>query len=399
MALIPLKHDGYRRDGTRLYFFDLGSSAPAPDPSIGQAQTSLAQNAADTLAFNKQIYADNQPYLQSANDLALKNAQSQLDLSNQQAAIAQDTNNYNINTFRPLEQQIVNTAENYDTPGREETVAGQNAADVGSQFDAQRTALASRNASMGVDPSSGNAQATLGDIATQEAAAKAAAANAGRLQVQNTANTMQLNAASLGRNLPANQVAQAGSATQAGNAAVNSADQTISNVNATAAPVNTGYSLADSAYGTSGNLGLGSYQQQSTNANRNSGVFGALGNVVGSFAGSDTGSTMIGNGIGAIGSFLSDKTKKTNIKANSKEASLAAVRKTPVAKWTYKKGAGDGGTHTGPMAQDVRKTLGDSVAPGGKKIDLISMNGHTMAAIQALDKKVTKLSLALAKRK
>ena len=43
------------------------------------------------------------------------------------------------------------------------------------------------------------------------------------------------------------------------------------------------------------------------------------------------------------------------------------------------------------MAQSVRKTMGNAVAPGGKAIDIVSMNGKMMAAIQALSKKVNQL--------
>jgi hypothetical protein len=35
---------------------------------------------------------------------------------------------------------------------------------------------------------------------------------------------------------------------------------------------------------------------------------------------------------------------------------------------------------------------GDEAAPGGKKLNLISMNGKAMAAIQSLDKKVNRLA-------
>ena len=58
-----------------------------------------------------------------------------------------------------------------------------------------------------------------------------------------------------------------------------------------------------------------------------------------------------------------------------------AVKATPVSSWRYKDGQGDGGAHVGPMAQNVRKTMGETAAPGGKQIDLISMNGISMAAI------------------
>ena len=106
--------------------------------------------------------------------------------------------------------------------------------------------------------------------------------------------------------------------------------------------------------------------------------------VAGQFAGSAAGSAK-------IASFLSDKNTKKNIKPLSDTAALKAVKATPVSSWRYKDGQGDGGAHVGPMAQNVRKTMGETAAPGGKQIDLISMNGISMAAIAALDKKVGRL--------
>ena len=43
------------------------------------------------------------------------------------------------------------------------------------------------------------------------------------------------------------------------------------------------------------------------------------------------------------------------------------------------------------MAQDVQKNMGDKVAPGGKVIDMVSMNGITMGAVQELAKRLKKI--------
>ena len=112
--------------------------------------------------------------------------------------------------------------------------------------------------------------------------------------------------------------------------------------------------------------------------------------VAGQFAGSAAGSAK-------IASFLSDKNTKQNIEPLSDTAALKAVRATPVSSWRYKDGQGDGGAHVGPMAQNVWKTMGETAAPGGKKIDLISMNGISMAAIAALDRKVGRLERRVGK--
>lgn len=63
---------------------------------------------------------------------------------------------------------------------------------------------------------------------------------------------------------------------------------------------------------------------------------------------------------------------------------LAALKKTKIYNWKYKQGKGDDIAHTGPMAQDVNQNMGEEAAPGGKSLDLVNMNGNTMAAVKAL---------------
>ena len=80
----------------------------------------------------------------------------------------------------------------------------------------------------------------------------------------------------------------------------------------------------------------------------------------------------------------SDFNVKESIKALSPRRALKAIANTKLFSWKYKPGHEDRDTHEGPMAQDVRRNMGDEAAPGGKKIDLTTMNGNNMAAIQEL---------------
>lgn len=80
----------------------------------------------------------------------------------------------------------------------------------------------------------------------------------------------------------------------------------------------------------------------------------------------------------------SDVNVKRNITSMNPKDALAAVKNTKIYNWFYKLGKGDTKPHIGPMAQDVNSQLGNEAAPGGTKIDLTTMNGVNMAAIQAL---------------
>lgn len=77
----------------------------------------------------------------------------------------------------------------------------------------------------------------------------------------------------------------------------------------------------------------------------------------------------------------SDVNAKGGVKKFDKGRALRGVRNTPVSSWMYK---GKNRKRVGPMAQDVQHNFGDEVAPDGEKIDLVSMNGITMAAVQKL---------------
>jgi len=81
---------------------------------------------------------------------------------------------------------------------------------------------------------------------------------------------------------------------------------------------------------------------------------------------------------------LSDVHAKRSIVKYSPKKTLEGINKTKLFNWRYKEGKGDNEPHMGPMAQDLNKNLGEEAAPGGTKIDLTTMNGANMAAIQAL---------------
>lgn len=89
----------------------------------------------------------------------------------------------------------------------------------------------------------------------------------------------------------------------------------------------------------------------------------------------------------------SDVTSKRDISPLNPRNALAAIKKTKIYNWLYKSGKGedDGEYRNGPMAQDVNKNMGEDAAPGGTKLDLTTMNGNNMAAIQELAKRQDKL--------
>lgn len=368
-----------------------GGSAPAPDPAIGAAALQNSAISKEALDWYKQQYADGASDRALATSVAQKNATADLALKDQQLQIASDTNNYYKSTFQPLEQSIVDAANAYDTPERRAQNVSAAMAGVDTQLTAAKDQALREAAGRGVDPSSGNFIAAQGLLDVNGAAAKAAAGNKAILDTETMGAAKKMDAASLGRNLATNQTAQASSAIQAGQSALNSAIAPTQVSNAAAATMGTGFNTAIQGNSSAASILNAQYQSQAQAASQGNSTMSALGGIAGQFAGSAAGSKAIADGASALWA-MSDENAKTDIVPTEPEDALEAVKSTPVAKWRYKPGAADGGIHVGPMAQDVQASMGDQVAPGGKQIDLISMNGITMAAIQALDKRVTQLA-------
>ena len=84
---------------------------------------------------------------------------------------------------------------------------------------------------------------------------------------------------------------------------------------------------------------------------------------------------------------VSDINAKENIEQSDNKGILSKFKEFKIFDWQYKKGKGDSREHTGPMAQDIHSTFGDTAAPGGKTIDLTTLNGINMAAINELYEK------------
>ncbi len=367
--LIRSKHCGYAPCGARTLGIINNNKGPKYD-NINRAAEEQAKIAKESLEFSKGVYAAQAKQAAASNAIASKVANAQLASMRLNDAISKDYWDYQVNTFRPLEKQIVKEANEYDTPERREAEAAKAVADVGAQLDGERQAAQRNLMRMGVNPNSGNFQSMSNQLSLAAASAKGGAANKARNDVELQGYARKMDAASLGRNLAANQATSAGVALTAGNSAVSNASQMIANTGNAANTMFRGYGTAINANQSAGNL------------------YGNVAQMQVQTRGQDM--QLMGDAMKLA--VASDKNQKKDITRMSDESALKAIEKTPVSQWTYKDGAGDGGTHIGPMAQQVNATMGESVAPGGKQIDLISMNGVTMAGVAALSKKVDKLS-------
>jgi hypothetical protein len=362
-----------------------GGGSSQPDTSgLNAAAVTNSQVAADTLAWYKEKDARDRPMQQKLADKAYEVADQQLASSRTNDALAADYAAYNKNTFRPLEQGIVADAQGYDTPEKRQAAADSAIADTNMAFSKTNDATARALAANGINPGSTRAMSVMQGQAVDQAEANAGAAFKARKGVESVGHAMKMDAASLGRGLASSQATAAQTAIQAGNSSVGNAGAPITAANQNAATYGNGMNAVVNANNSAGNL----YGQQANiwntaKNNQNNYELGMVNAATNAYK-------------------ASDENLKTDIEPVDPDESLEEIVKTPVSKWKYDpskiaaKGIDvppeDMGENEGPMAQQVQKTMGDEVAPGGKEINLISMNGKSMAAIQALDRKVTKLA-------
>lgn len=360
----------------------------------------------EQLDWTKQQYYDQKPQRDAAMALSQRIANSQIASQEQQDALAREYADYARETFRPLEKGIVADAQSYDTPERRRAAAEAAMADVQAQVGRVDEGRSRQLAASGVNPGSARAIAAMAGQDVEVAKALAGAGNNARKQIEATGFARKMDAASLGRNLASNQNAAASLAINAGNSAMGNTLNGINAGNSGMAGMQNGYGIAINANNSAGGMYGNNARMYQSIADNGNAALGGLGNSIGRWAASDQGSNAIGNAWDTVaGWFSSDVNVKEGIEEADPEDALKEVRETPVSNWRYspsklaEKGIEVDGPvdkeRTGPMAQDVQKIMGDEAGPGGTKVDLVTLNGKNMLAIQALDKKVNKIASLL----
>lgn len=193
------------------------SNPPPPDYTpLAEASAEAARIQADLgrqqLDFAREQYDRSAPILEGI-------AQQQMDAQSQQMAQAKDYYDYQVNTYRPLEQSIVADAQRFNTEAYRDQIAGQAAADAGRAFGISQQQNQRAMASMGVNPNSGRFAAQQNASGLQQAAVRANAMTGARNQATQMGYARQLDAAGLGRGLAGASAAAYGGASSAGSMA------------------------------------------------------------------------------------------------------------------------------------------------------------------------------------
>lgn len=197
----------------------MGKKSNPPPPDYSPLAEASAESARimgdlgrDQLAFAKDQYERSAPILESI-------ANQQIAAQQQQMTQAQDYYNYQQETYRPLERQLVADAQNFNTDAYRNQLVSQAAADAGRAFGISQQQNQRAMASMGVNPNSGRFAGMQNATGLQQAAVRANAMTGTRMQADQMGYARQLDAAGLGRGLAGASIAAYGGATNAGNSA------------------------------------------------------------------------------------------------------------------------------------------------------------------------------------
>lgn len=348
-----------------------GGNVPDPNPGMLAAAESAREigrlqkeTADEMLAFYKTQYNDLKPLLTEV-------AQTDMQIQKANAARANEYADYERETFRPLEKQIVRDAEEYSTENKREALATTAAADVNTAFTNARGQESRALSRMGVNPNSTRFAALNNQLTLGQAATSAGAMTKTRTDAEQLGFARRMDAAGLGRGL-------AGNASTAYGVSLNAGEGVRTNSMAPATMMGQGYSQAGqsyggaaNSYGTAGNIYGQEFQGRMQGYQAQQASQGAFMQGIGSLA-------------GTIGGAYIMKPKADGGIMRSSRKALKLADGTHV-------GAGPVSGPGGPVDDKIPALLsnGEYVLPadttkaiGKEKLDKLVKETHTPAAIQ-----------------
>lgn len=399
--------------GSAVLGYSASRSASKAASKAADQQKALGDDAnklgRDQFDWFKAEYAATKPTRDAAEALSNKVSAAQLEGMETATQQAKDLDARNKTVFQPLEDSIVADASNFDTAGRRTQAVNEATADVESAFGRAQDDLGRTLARSGVTPGGGRSQSLMQDAALKKATAIAGATTGAVKNVEQQGYARKMDAVGLGKGIVGNQatmqqIAQSGGAraVDASGAAINASQSGSGLMQAGFNGARAGINSSGALYGQAASMsGLASQQRMQG--------YSMLGQAAGFMAGGIP-RGMAPNVMGSpsfdlmttdIGIASDEGIKKGTGKRLDGKKALKGIVNTPVdADWQYDLEAGGpdeaGQRHDGPMAQKVRKHMGNKVAPGGKVIDLASMNGQLMAGMQELASRMTKLEKRVA---
>lgn len=356
------------------------SSAPAPDPQIGEAALLQAKTGQDWLNFAKDAFEVSTGRQAELDALTKEVTNLQIGLAKDQTDWSREDRQRYEEKFRPIEDSFVEEATNYATPERQAAAAAEAKADVQTSAAAARAAAGREAAAVGINPASGRYAGIdrAGEMGT--ALATAGAQNNARQMVRDKGLALKADAVNLGRGLPAQSAQAAAMGLNAGSSAVGLNQGTNAQYLASTDIMGSGYRGQMAGYAGQASTLNQQYSNQISAWQAQQQANAASASGIGSFLG------------GAMGLIFSDETMKTDKTEIPEGTALEMVKQMPVEEWTYKPGVEDEGRHVGTYAQDFQEATGKG---DGRTIPVQDALGITMKAVQDLAVQVEQLAAGL----
>ena len=356
------------RRGGMCFYGKGGGSAPAPDPAIGQSAMANVQLGKDWLDFAKEQFAEGNERQADTDALNTKVINQQLKSQDEANIWAKEDRSRTLNTFQPVEDAFVKTAQEYDTPEKQAAAAAAAKADVLSSATTQQQASARQMASMGINPDSGRFAGITRAQDTNTALAAAGAQNNARQIVRDKGLALKADAINMGKGLASSTAAAYGIGTNAGNSAVANNASGNQNFYANQGVMGQGFSGAIGANNSAGSMLNSLYGNQlnawSAQQQANATSAAGLGSMVG----------QLGTAYMQFGSDVNIKQDIKKIGRLDNGLNLYSYQYKDEYKptWGY-------GLQYGVLAQEVEKIIPDAVhqhADGYKVVDYAKVLNH-----------------------
>lgn len=207
--------------------------------------------------------------------------------------------------YQPLEDNLIEEFQNYDTEARRNQESGRAQGQVQSNFDAQRANAEQRLASYGVDPSQIRGGAIDRQARTQLALGKAASGNQARQRTEDIGRSLRAEAINIGRGMPSQVAGSYGTALAGGNSAIGNSNSTMGQ-GANMQGTGQGWGQMSGNQNSSTMAGINNmYSGQMAGYDQSGGLMGSLGNIGGQVLGGWAASGFAEGG-GAVGMTNSD---------------------------------------------------------------------------------------------
>lgn len=314
-----------------------GSSAPAPDPRLVEAQIKsmgIQDNAIQRIIAQSEEYAP----------LQKEQTQFALDTSKQAWQQSQDDRDYALGrrmALTGLQDTMVDEARGFNTEAKREELAGQAGADVSQAFSSAREQNGRAMARMGINPSDGKAAAMGNQLSAAQALATAQGKNSARTAARAEGRALTDRASNALAGFPGMGMQATGQGAGFGTTA-----QMIANTGLSG--LNSGFGQAAGAAGAMGSNATsmwGAQANHQANMQSNETAGGLLGGM-GGFAA----------GLAKTGIFSDPRLKRDIVPAG-----LDARTGLPLYVFSYRDDP-EGRRYRGVMADEVKKAFPDMVA-------------------------------------